>query len=119
MGRVRYLDLPWRAVTVGLVTAEGGPRTAASCSWPLAPVKGAEMLLTIWNGIAERHPAARLRILGEGAERGRLEAQVARLGIPRVDFLGRCSPLDGRRACNRVRLRSTSQSPRPGRGPLP
>jgi glycosyltransferase involved in cell wall biosynthesis len=50
----------------------------------LVPVKAVDVLLAAWGML--RDPDAALRIVGDGAERGRLEAMAARL--PGVSFLG-------------------------------
>jgi glycosyltransferase involved in cell wall biosynthesis len=47
----------------------------------LVPQKGFDMLLDAWAQILGEHPGWRLRIVGEGASRPALEAQVRRLGI--------------------------------------
>jgi glycosyltransferase involved in cell wall biosynthesis len=47
----------------------------------LAPEKGLHALVAAWPKVRERHPRARLTLLGEGPERTGLEALVARLGL--------------------------------------
>jgi glycosyltransferase involved in cell wall biosynthesis len=47
----------------------------------LARQKGHDLLIDAWARIAPQFPNWHLRIVGEGPERGRLEDQVARLGI--------------------------------------
>ncbi|MER5173784.1 glycosyltransferase family 4 protein [Thioclava kandeliae] len=55
----------------------------------LAAIKGVPLLIDAFAAIADRHPQARLSIVGDGTERNAAEAQVARLGInERVRFLG-------------------------------
>jgi glycosyltransferase involved in cell wall biosynthesis len=62
------LEVPEGALAVG---------TAAR----LDPVKGLDGLLEAFHGLRARHPGARLYILGEGPERGALEALIARHGL--------------------------------------
>lgn len=47
----------------------------------LSPEKGHRFIVEAMGKIAERRPDLRLVIIGEGQERGRLEAQIRRLGI--------------------------------------
>ena len=55
----------------------------------LVPIKRIDRLVRAFGVLAERVPAARLAIVGDGAERPRLEAQVADLGLAgRVRFAG-------------------------------
>jgi phosphatidylinositol alpha-1,6-mannosyltransferase len=52
--------------------------------------KGHELLMAIWPRVLERHPGARLRIVGDGDDRARLEALTARAGVQEaVTFAGR------------------------------
>ncbi len=46
-----------------------------------APEKGLHALVAAWPRVRERHPRARLTLLGEGPERTGLEALAARLGL--------------------------------------
>jgi glycosyltransferase involved in cell wall biosynthesis len=67
--------------------AEGGPYVLAVGR--LAPQKGFDMLLDAFAALAP-HTTARLVILGEGAERPRLEAQIRDLAlVGRVDLPGK------------------------------
>jgi glycosyltransferase involved in cell wall biosynthesis len=43
--------------------------------------KGYDLLIAAWLQVAERHPEWRLRIFGNGQDRGALEAQVGELGL--------------------------------------
>lgn len=55
----------------------------------LAHPKRVDLLLAALPAIRRAHPAARLRIIGDGEERERLEAAARRLGVAEaVDFLG-------------------------------
>jgi glycosyltransferase involved in cell wall biosynthesis len=55
----------------------------------LKPYKNVDGLIRAWSLVVERHPAARLRIAGEGDERPRLEALAARLDVAHaLQFLG-------------------------------
>jgi glycosyltransferase involved in cell wall biosynthesis len=53
----------------------------------LAPQKGFDFLLDAFATLCERHPDWDLAIIGEGAERLRLEAQVSKLGLSARVFL--------------------------------
>jgi glycosyltransferase involved in cell wall biosynthesis len=67
-----------------------GPRTQpgeyALFAGRLSPEKGLDTLLRAWEELGDRVP---LRIAGDGPMRGALEAQVARVGLASVRFLGR------------------------------
>lgn len=53
------------------------------------PDKRVDRLIRIWARVAPKHPEWRLRIVGDGPERGALEAQVQELGIEgSVEFCG-------------------------------
>ncbi len=54
----------------------------------LISAKGVDLLLGAWPRVVERHPRARLLVIGFGSERERLEAVAAELG-ERVIFTGR------------------------------
>lgn len=51
--------------------------------------KGFDLLLRAWQPIEKRHPEWSLRIVGEGPERSRLEAQIHELGLQRAVLAGR------------------------------
>lgn len=87
--RVGYLDLAWRAANER-VAAPGGGREAVTFLGRLVKLKGADIFLRAWAGVADRHPQVRARILGDGPERAALEQLVRDLDIPRVTFLGQC-----------------------------
>jgi len=54
--------------------------------------KGHELLLSVWPQVIERHPDARLWMVGDGDDRPRLEALAARLDLGgAVTFTGRVS----------------------------
>jgi glycosyltransferase involved in cell wall biosynthesis len=58
----------------------------------LIPIKGHEVLIRAIAGLAAEFPAVSLEIIGDGAERSRLEGITQQLGIvERVRFLGRQS----------------------------
>lgn len=50
----------------------------------LGPVKGATLLLDAFAALRDRHPEARLTLVGDGPIRGELEAQARALGIDEV-----------------------------------
>jgi glycosyltransferase involved in cell wall biosynthesis len=56
----------------------------------LVPAKGVDWLLEVWQHVVRTHRQARLLIVGDGSERGPLEAQAQALGISdTVAFVGR------------------------------
>ena len=84
-------------VDVARFTAAGRrPRTSTAAPrllfvGRLAEKKGVEFLLDAMPAILERHPAARLEVVGEGPRRPALEQQALALGIaPAVHFRGAC-----------------------------
>ncbi|WP_460490870.1 glycosyltransferase family 4 protein, partial [Corynebacterium nasicanis] len=66
-----------------------GPPTVV-CVSRLVPRKGQDMLIRVWPRVLERHPEARLRIIGSGPHERTLRALAAPLGAA-VEFTG---PLD-------------------------
>lgn len=55
--------------------------------------KGAHVLLDAWPAVLAERPTARLRVVGDGPERGALERQAASLGIAAsVEFAGAVAP---------------------------
>jgi glycosyltransferase involved in cell wall biosynthesis len=55
----------------------------------LAPVKNQALMVAAFARVAREQTGARLRVVGDGPERGALEEQVRRLGLEgRVEFLG-------------------------------
>ncbi len=64
-------------------------RTIVFCAAALHAGKGVAELLEAFAPLACRDPALRLRVAGDGAERPRLQAQIAALGLePSVSLLG-------------------------------
>ncbi|MBI3796738.1 MAG: glycosyltransferase family 4 protein [Deltaproteobacteria bacterium] len=56
----------------------------------LVPAKGVDWLLEVWQHVVRKHERARLLIVGDGSERGALEAQAQALGISNtLAFVGR------------------------------
>lgn len=84
---VHYLDLSWRRDD-----EEPAPLTNGNnlvFLGRLAPEKGVDLLLRVWARLADRHPTARLRVIGDGDQETELRELAADLGLQRVDFLGR------------------------------
>ncbi len=55
----------------------------------LVPYKRVDLVVQALSLLSDRHPDVRLRIIGQGPERARLELLAAELGVAsRVDFLG-------------------------------
>ncbi len=84
---VRYLDLSWRRDG-----EEPAPLTSGSnlvFLGRLAPEKGVDLLLRVWERLAGRHPRVRLRVIGDGDQEQELRILAGALALPRVDFLGR------------------------------
>jgi glycosyltransferase involved in cell wall biosynthesis len=95
-GRLGPLRCPVTVVSPGIELGhEAGPRAPASERDPehvlfvgrLVPGKGANVLLDAFGALLARRPAARLTIVGDGAERARLEARARELG-PGTKFRG-------------------------------
>lgn len=92
---VHYLDLSWRRDDEEPAPlTEGGNLVFLG---RLAPEKGVDLLLRVWGRLATRHPAARLRIIGDGDQDRELRSLAATLDLPRVDFLGRLGAREIRR----------------------
>ncbi len=59
------------------------------CLGRLVPRKGQDTLVRAWPEVLERHPGARLLLVGDGPDRGRLERLVDRVGVrAAVTFTG-------------------------------
>ena len=54
----------------------------------LTRIKGYDMLLKSWKLVEERNPEWTLRFVGDGEERGNLEAETKKLGLENVEFVG-------------------------------
>ena len=79
----RIVDLP---NGVPIPSEPWGPRPdpdslRAAFVGRLAPEKGLQALVDAWPIVLAARPEARLTLVGEGPERPRLEAQIARLGL--------------------------------------
>ncbi|MEM1072215.1 MAG: glycosyltransferase family 4 protein [Planctomycetota bacterium] len=58
----------------------------------LSSEKGVDTALAAWSKVLDQVPEARLRVIGDGPERTRLESQARELGLSgSVDFLGQVS----------------------------
>ena len=55
----------------------------------LEKIKGFDMLINCWKPIEKRHNDWKLQFLGSGSEEQALKAQVKRLGLKNVEFVGR------------------------------
>ena len=85
-------------IPVGCAVDAGSPDPASSdapllCIGRLVRAKGFDIALSALSAILERKPDVRLRIAGDGPERGHLVEQAARLGVSyAVEFLGWVPP---------------------------
>jgi glycosyltransferase involved in cell wall biosynthesis len=77
-----------RTVADALESAIDGEGELVAFVGKLIAAKGVDLLLEAWPLVAERHPRARLLLIGFGSERERLEAVAAGLG-ERAIFTGR------------------------------
>lgn len=74
-----------------------GPRATVLTVGRLAPVKGQALLIEAVHRLVQRGVDVGLTIVGEGPERGRLEAQASRLGIAdRVELTGALNAVETR-----------------------
>lgn len=94
-----YCDLaPFQAARAGLGGAgghnAGGGTVDILFSGQLIPRKGVDLLLEAFAGVARRHPAARLLILGDGPERAQYAQAVPADLAGRVLFLGHKQPAE-------------------------
>jgi glycosyltransferase involved in cell wall biosynthesis len=78
------------AETARLEAATGSPRSPSiATASRLVPYKRLDVVIQAVSLLSDRHPDLRLRIIGQGPERARLESLAAELGIAtRVEFLG-------------------------------
>lgn len=90
--RVQYLDLPWRPDGASVAQPTATDADSVVFVGRLAALKGAHRLLEAWADVAPGAPHIRLRILGDGAQRADLERIVKERQLPRVTFLGHCTP---------------------------
>lgn len=73
-------------------------RPTVAFSGRLVPLKGADVLLRAFVRVVEQVPEARLLIVGDGVERGRLERLAAELGLsPHVMMCGWLAPAEAAR----------------------
>ena len=87
--RVRTRVIP-NPVPGNLPSPSNSPRSMILAVGRLEPEKGFDSLIDAFSQIAARHPDWRLRILGEGQERQRLEQRISALGlVDRVEMPGR------------------------------
>ncbi|HEU5083323.1 MAG TPA: glycosyltransferase family 4 protein [Acidimicrobiales bacterium] len=74
-------------------TPHGPPGTDVVFAGVLAEHKGAHVLLDAWQRIADRHPGATLRIVGDGPQRATLDASVRQRDLgARVVLVGAVPP---------------------------
>jgi len=99
---VCHPGLPALAIEAPMTAGESAESTHVPGAGPAALIvgrlaadegyKGHELLIEAWPRILERHPGARLWIVGGGDDRQRLESVAARLGLGgTVIFMGRVS----------------------------
>lgn len=77
-----------RVPRMGSRSSIGGDGELVAFVGKLISAKGVDLLLAAWPLVVQRHPRARLLVIGFGSERERFEAVAAQLG-ERVIFTGR------------------------------
>ncbi len=93
--RVSVISMPLDLATLGHAAAPFDERDAEHLLFVgrLSVQKGVADLLEAMASVAERRPAIRLTVVGDGTERARLERLATELGIEsRVDFRGTLAP---------------------------
>lgn len=100
---VERLPYAAKAPVPGVVASPSTPRVLFAGR--LVPEKGVEFLLRAWPEVRRAHPAAELRIAGDGPERERLRRLASELGLE-VDaiFIGRLPHPEVRRHMLEARL---------------
>jgi glycosyltransferase involved in cell wall biosynthesis len=79
-GGVRTVRIPNTVRDMGPGRADLESRIALTAG-RLTPQKGYDLLIPAWAQVATKHPEWRLRICGEGKDRGKLEALIAEHGL--------------------------------------
>ena len=64
------------------------------CVSRLAQEKCIDKMVRMWSELASQLPEWRFVIVGDGPERGKLEAMVGNKNVPRVEFTGFADPTD-------------------------
>jgi phosphatidyl-myo-inositol dimannoside synthase len=86
---VCHPGLPARAGSVSTRGPLGSTALIAARMSAAERYKGHDLLIDAWPRVLDAHPSARLCIVGDGDDRGRLEARVAALGLSAaVSFTG-------------------------------
>jgi len=93
--RIRVIPNPVPRPAAATARPAQGERRTLLAAGRLHPQKGFDLLLDAFARLAGSHPDWDLAILGEGPERGRLEAQAQALGLAdRVRLPGALAPMD-------------------------
>ncbi len=86
-------EVVWNGVPTREVRRPLGDAPVVAFAGRLVPEKGADVLVEAFARVTARIPRAKLLIAGEGPDRRRIEAKIARLGLgSRATLLGHLSP---------------------------
>lgn len=89
--RITYINNP----AVEVATKKNVPKeNLILCVSRLAQEKCIDKMVRMWSELASQLPEWRFIIVGDGPERGKLEAMVGNKNVPRVEFTGFADPTD-------------------------
>ena len=91
-GKVNLVRIPNSARELGELANLDAKRVLAAGR--LTRQKGFDWLISSWAQVAPKHPDWILRVCGEGNWRERLEAQIADLGVERIELPGSCPDME-------------------------
>jgi glycosyltransferase involved in cell wall biosynthesis len=91
-GKVRLARIPNTARELGAPADLDAKRVLAAGR--LTRQKGFDWLVSAWAQVEPKHLDWTLRVCGEGNWRERLEAQIAELGLERIELPGACSDME-------------------------
>jgi len=102
--RIRELDIDTPVVVTGFGAdansfrptgvSSSGPRPEFIYAGSYSPIHGAEVFVSAFAAFSKTHPGYVLRFIGNGTERGRLEAMAAALEVDRISFEPLVAPRD-------------------------